>query len=74
MEDLTKIAQILAETKYLERTPYLTSEELKEILLIISIITGKTWRLVQHINIESKETWNELDLQEWDENTAETLE
>jgi hypothetical protein len=76
MLNIYKIAKELIKTRYIERSPSLSKQELSELLEIITKESGKnTWRLVQHKNVEANETWYELDLQEdWFENTYEELE
>lgn len=76
MLNIYKIAKELIKTRYIERSPALSKQELSELLEIITKESGKnTWRLVQHRNVEEKEIWYELDLQEdWFENTYEDIE
>lgn len=76
MSSIYKIAKELIKTRYIERSPALSKQELSELLEIITKESGKnTWRLVQHRNVEEKEIWYELDLQEdWFENTYEEIE
>lgn len=74
--NLEKLARKLLKEKYIEDSPVLTSEELSQLLdLIIKKSGGQHWRLVQHRNVEEKEIWYELDLQDgWSESSYEELE
>jgi len=73
---LKKLAKKLLKARYIEKSPVLSSDELKQLLALIVLEDDTTkWRLVQHKNVEADNIWYELDLQDgWFENTYKELE
>ncbi len=76
MSNISKISRKILKDRYIENSPWLSKEELSEVLVWIIKETNKNgWRLVQHKNVESDYTWYELDLQDgWDENICDEIE
>ena len=74
--DLDKIAEAILKEKYLEKTSWLSEDELAQVLKLIVEKSGKDgWRLVQHENVDEDKTWFELELSDgWDESFFEMLE
>ena len=62
---IREIASKLYEDRYIDEYSIpLSEEELRQILDLIIEWSGRDiWRLIQHKNIDSKETWYELELE-----------
>ena len=69
--ELRELAQQLYNNYYLENTPYLSDEELQQLLnLIIEISNSDKWLIIQDRNVESNEIWYALNLYDGQEHSS----
>lgn len=75
-KNLNKLAKAILNKRYLEKTAWLSDEELAEILKLIVEKSGKdVWQLILHENVEHNYTWYELELSDdWPNSSYQRLE